>query len=436
MSDDVGLPTVSIAASDPTATEAGPTGGVFTVTRSGDLSAPLTVFYTVAGTATPSVDYAALSGSVTIVATQASATINVDPLDDADVEPDETVVAALAADAAYTIGAPAQGSVTIESDDVGGLPTVSIAASDPTATEAGPTGGVFTVTRSGDLSAPLTVFYTVAGTATPSVDYAALSGSVTIVATQASATINVDPLDDADVEPDETVVAALAADAAYTIGASAQGAVTIVSDDVGLPTVSIAASDPTATEAGPTGGVFTVTRSGDLSAPLTVFYTVAGTATPSVDYAALSGSVTIVATQASAAINVDPLDDADVEPDETVVAALAADAAYTIGAPAQGAVTIVSDDGGVPLPVDKAEWKGDVVEVEGRGAPGAAEVQVGIVGTSILLGTVVAEADGKWRLSQNRAPNEVPCEVNARTGGGAFDAATAVKNAPPDCVGP
>ena len=210
--------------------------------------------------------------------------------------------------------------------------------------------------------------------------------------------------------------------------------ITVTINNVTLPTVSIVASDPTATEAGPTGGVFTVTRSGDLSAPLTVFYTVAGTATPSVDYAALSGSVTIVATQASAAINVDPLDDADVEPDETVVAALAADAAYTIGAPAQGAVTIVSDDGGVPLPVDKAEWKGDVVEVEGRGAPGAAEVQVGIVGTSILLGTVVAEADGKWRLSQNRAPNEVPCEVNARTGGGAFDAATAVRNAPANCI--
>jgi hypothetical protein len=46
---------------------------------------------------------------------------------------------------------------------------------------------------------------------------------------------------------------------------------------------------------------------------------------------------------------VTPVDDAAVEGDETVVVTLAAGAGYTVGAPASGTVTIVSDDGGAGL---------------------------------------------------------------------------------------
>ena len=112
-------------------------------------------------------------------------------MDDAEIEADETVVATVAADAAYAVGTPASGTVTITSDDQQALPVVSLVASDATATEAGPTGGAFTVSRSGETSAALTVTYTVGGTATSVSDYAALNGSVTIAAGQTSATITV-----------------------------------------------------------------------------------------------------------------------------------------------------------------------------------------------------------------------------------------------------
>jgi hypothetical protein len=81
------------------------------------------------------------------------------------------------------------------------LPQVSVTASDPSAGETAPgepaNGGTFTVSRTGDTTQPLTVNYTLAGTATAGSDYAALSGSVTIPAGAASATVDVAVLDDA-----------------------------------------------------------------------------------------------------------------------------------------------------------------------------------------------------------------------------------------------
>jgi PKD repeat protein len=112
-----GQPTVTINASDATATEAGPTSGEFTVTRGGDPLPALTVSYTVGGGASSGSDYAALSGSVSLAATETTATISVDPIDDPDVESDETVIVTLSADATYNVGSPSQATVTIESDD-------------------------------------------------------------------------------------------------------------------------------------------------------------------------------------------------------------------------------------------------------------------------------------------------------------------------------
>jgi subtilisin-like proprotein convertase family protein len=207
----VPLPTVTIAATTPQAIFPSQ-NGQFTVTRVGDLTNPLTVSYTVGGTATGGVDYTALSGTVTILAGQASATISVPPLL---VPPTaRTVIATLSASGNYTIGGASAATVTILSAP---LPTVSIVATAPSAFFPS-LNGQFTVTRTGDLTNPLTVNYTVGGTATAGVDYTALSGSVTIPGGQASATISVPPLL---VPPTaRTVIATLSASANYTIGTS------------------------------------------------------------------------------------------------------------------------------------------------------------------------------------------------------------------------
>jgi hypothetical protein len=146
-------------------------------------------------------------------------------------EGDETVVVTLSANAAYSIGSPSSATVTIQDDDCGTLPTVSIVATDAIATEAGPTTGTFTVSRTGSTAAALTVKYGVTGTSTGGTDRNALSGSLTIPAGSSSAAITITPINDTLVEGDETVVVTLSANAAYSIGSPSSATITIISDD-------------------------------------------------------------------------------------------------------------------------------------------------------------------------------------------------------------
>lgn len=132
-------------------------------------------------------------------------------------------------------------------------PTVTIAASDPTATEAGSTKGTITISRTGDSAAPLTVNYNVGGSATAGIDYLELGGTVTIPAGSDSVNIDVSPIDDSDVENDETVILTLSLDSQYTIGASAQATITIISDDRATPLGSDLLIDTVSTTADPIG---------------------------------------------------------------------------------------------------------------------------------------------------------------------------------------
>jgi uncharacterized protein (DUF1800 family) len=72
-------------------------------------------------------------------------------------------------------------------------PSVSVAATTASTDSKGGAPAVFTITRTGSTAAPLTVYYSVGGTAVAGVDYASLSGSVTIPAGASSATVQVVP---------------------------------------------------------------------------------------------------------------------------------------------------------------------------------------------------------------------------------------------------
>src|SRR5205085_8453867 len=128
-----------------------------------------------------------------------------------------------------------------------------------------------------------------------------------ILAGSNKATINVGVVDDALAEATETVVLDLQPDAgpSYHVDAKKPSATIKIADNE--PTVSITKTkDGSEANGATTGkGVFTVTRKGgDLTQPLTVLYTVAGSATAGDDYAALAGSVTIPANQTKATIEV------------------------------------------------------------------------------------------------------------------------------------
>ncbi len=334
---------VGVVADLPNAAEGG-TAGRFTISRTGSTAAPLAVPYALAGTATPAADYTAAAGPAVIPAGASSVTVDVQPVEDSLVEGDETVVLALGASTGYRIdSARPAATVTIADDDsAAGLPVVSVVADDPAAAESGDPGS-FTVTRSGDLSAGLTVAYTLGGTATHGADYTALPGTVTIPAGQASAAVAVSPLADSAVEPAETVILSLAAGASYALGTPATASVAIAADPLDRPVIGVVASDPTAAEAGADPGEFLLTRTGSTAAALTVDVTLSGTATNGADYQTVPATVTFPAGAYRAAVAVKPIDDGLLEGPETVRLAVSPDSSILV-APYAGSTVTIADD--------------------------------------------------------------------------------------------
>ncbi|MEJ7595628.1 MAG: choice-of-anchor D domain-containing protein, partial [Planctomycetaceae bacterium] len=112
-----GNPEITVTATDPNASEAGPNTGTYTFSRSGDSSAVLTVNFNVTGTATSGTDYTAFGTSVTFAANQATKTLTLTPIDDYLAEADETAIVTLATGSGYTVGSPSSATVTIADDD-------------------------------------------------------------------------------------------------------------------------------------------------------------------------------------------------------------------------------------------------------------------------------------------------------------------------------
>ena len=112
-----------------------------------------------------------------------------------------------------------------------------------------------------------------------------------------------------------------------------------------LPTVTITAPDPSASEVPATDtGKFQIRRAGCTDSDLNVFYTISGIATNGVDYRRLPGHVTIRSGAPSVAIALRPIDDTISEPDETAVLTLSPDPNYIIGTRNTATVTIHSNE--------------------------------------------------------------------------------------------
>jgi hypothetical protein len=346
------LPTVSITATDASAGEPS-NNGSFTVSRTGDTSRSLLVYYSTSGsTATSGADYAALPGYVYILAGQSSASISVNVIDDSIVEGSETERLTISSNAAYNIGNPSYATVTITDNDVIPVtPTVTITATDASAAEPS-NNGSFRISRTGDTSSSLLVYYSTSGsTASAGADYAALSGYVYILAGQSSASIPVNVIDDSTVESSETVRLTLSSSAAYTVGSPSYATVTITDDDnpppVGETVVTITATDASAGEPS-NNGYFTVSRTGDTLEKLLIFYSTTGsTASAGTDYESLPNYLYIPIGQSSAVISVSVIDDLITEDSETVqltIRTISGYTTYTIGSPGSATVTIADDD--------------------------------------------------------------------------------------------
>jgi len=343
------LPTVTVTASDASASETGPNNGAFTFTRTGSTSSALTVRYALSGSASNGTDYTTLTGVMTIPAGAASATVTLVPAADSSTEGTETAIATISSDAAYTTGSPNSASISIAdaSSPPPTLPTVTVSATDAGAGETGPNNGTFTITRTGATASSLVVNYGMSGTASNGSDYASLSGSATIPAGSSTATVTVTPNADAQVEGTESAILTLSANASYQIGSPSSASVSITdAAQSNLPVVTVAIADGSAAEKNADPAKFQLNRTGSTAASLTVYYALTGTAINGTDYKTLKNNVTFPAGSASVNVKITPLKDSLAEGAETVILTLSAGTGYQAGAVASGGISIADASGG------------------------------------------------------------------------------------------
>ncbi|WP_244457496.1 Calx-beta domain-containing protein [Roseomonas fluvialis] len=321
------------------------TGGsinlTFTVTLASAMAGTTTVDYATSDdTALAGTDYTAASGTLTFNAGVTTRSFTVPILSDSDFESTEafTVTLSNATGGAGILRGTAQGS--IRDDD--GLSVADVSVNEGTG---GATTATITVTRT-DTNAAASVDWTTAdGTATAGTDYTAASGTLGFGVGEASKTIEIAIAPDAGWEANEAFRIVLSnATGAPIVDAS--GSVTIVNDDArDAPVIDVLDARLTEGNGGAAVMRFTLGLSYAVGNDVAVSYATAdGTAAAGGDFTAAAGSVTILAGQRSAVIDVAILDDAVVEGNETLTLTLSNPAGGATLGRTQATGIIVDDD--------------------------------------------------------------------------------------------
>lgn len=227
----------------------------------------------------------------------------------------------------YNIGADKATTLYVIDDD---KPMVAVEAVGQIAEGSPSQTAQFKFTLRGQIPQPITVNFTVGGSATIGSDYQLSANSVTFapadvdpLTNTATKTITVSPLDDQQREPTETITLRLQppANNGYALDPEKdRGTVKILDDE---PSLLFFTARPLVYEVGNVDGEFKVTRIGGTANPIRVNYqidtTVANAATPGIDYdmtslpgfnaATLQGSLTLGVGQESAVIPIKPIND-------------------------------------------------------------------------------------------------------------------------------
>ena len=336
------------------------TNGRFDISLPGGVTSAeaITVNYTIAGTAAEGTDYTTLTRSVTIPAGDNGVSVPVTVVNDQVIESTETVILTLAGGTSTNFTFTGTGAATVNITDEENTPanlllnvTKASDASEPSS------NGRFTVSLLPGLtsSEPITVNYTVTGTAGPDIDYTALSSTVTIPANENSVDILVPVINDELIEADETVIVTITGGSAgsltFTAGSSNVATVIITDEDKADLNLEVTASQANAAEPDRNGEFTIRLASGKRTAdPITVQYMISGSATLDADYRAITGTVIIPADASSVTVPVLVQDDTDTEPTETVVfivtGGISASYTYTVGTVAEATVSITDNEAG------------------------------------------------------------------------------------------
>ena len=217
---------------------------------------------------------------------------------------------------------------------------VTVTASQPTASEEGPTPGSFTIERTSS-GVATTVNYLIGGTATAGSDYTPLSGTATFGQFDTTVEVVVTPLNDSVSEYPETVEITVVDGPGYV--GSGTAAVTIADNDT--PTLNVSVVQPTMYEPYPNDFIrYRIERYGNMdAADFTVNLAFSGTATAGTDFV-LPETVTMPAGAATADFLISPLDNSAATGTRTVIAAIASGSGYAIGTNSPSATGMILDD--------------------------------------------------------------------------------------------
>lgn len=243
--------------------------------------------------------------------------------------------------------------------DLSGVPpneVVSIAATDPSATEPSGDDGVITISRTGSTDNPLIVPFRTAGTATRGTDYVTQTNGVTFTTTNvvipagaSSVDVTIHVLDDNTGESTESAILVLAGNPnAYDIRESISAEVDIT-DNADLPVASISTFRPGAYEGNTNNyGVFQVTFSTPYSlGDVTVNYTTSGTAVNGTHYESIGSSLVMPAGTTTNFIYILPIQNADTVSNRIATLTLTSGSGYflsTNSAATNASITIFNDD--------------------------------------------------------------------------------------------
>jgi len=145
-------------------------------------------------------------------------------------------------------------------------PTIGVAATDSIAWRVGPDPAAFTVYRTGNTNFPMTVNFSLGGTATSGIDYRTISNFVTLSAGATSTNVVIMPLVSTNVIVSKTVILAVSANPNYLVGATNSTFITIAGNSGPITSTQFASGAATLTWASVAGKVYQILYKNSLSA--------------------------------------------------------------------------------------------------------------------------------------------------------------------------
>ena len=133
--------------------------------------------------------------------------------------------------------------------------SVSVTTLDATASEPGADTGTFQLTRTGVTNAPLTVSYTLGGSAVNGADFNALSNHAVIPTGSFTANISITPRDDTDAEGIEIVSLDIFDTAGYAAGPGTNAVIALIDNEPAPPPLNLRLASPV-------NGLFDLTLTG------------------------------------------------------------------------------------------------------------------------------------------------------------------------------